>query len=207
MKNDDRAEFAQLILGVAEVYEKTPTDASIELYWESLADMEVDEVRRGIARHMRDRDRGRFMPKPADIIHAAAPKRSPVVAWAEIEQAISKFGRYRSVRFADEISNAVVRDMGGWEWICLQNFDEPWTQREFERRYDAYRECGIRSKDVLLGISDRENINAGYFDCVKPVLLIGEGCVSVEEKLALPAQEQSDAKIGSLIKRALGVQG
>jgi hypothetical protein len=204
MEPKDRVEFAQMILGVAEVYEKTPTDASIELYWSSLIGMTIEEVRQGIARHLGDRDRGRFMPKPADIIHAAAPKRTPVVAWAEVEHAVSKFGRYRSVRFADEVTNAVVRDLGGWDWMCTQNFDEPWTQREFERRYEAYRDSGVRSRDPLLGIADRENINAGYFDYIKPVLLIGDGCVAVEEKLLLPSQDQVDMRVGSLIKRAMG---
>ena len=70
-------------------------------------------------------------------------------------------GSYQSIRFEDGTINAVIADMGGWPWICTQNLDEPWTQKEFERRYNAYKAQNIKLDKRLAGHFEMENISKG----------------------------------------------
>jgi hypothetical protein len=175
MKKTDKTEFLVALSSVAELFGKTLTDATIELWWSVLKDLPLEDIKSGFSRHLRDAERGRFMPAPADIIGKTVAKRTALVAWAEVEEHMRLVGAYRSVEFADGTINAVIKDMGGWPWLCRQNLDEPWTQREFERRYREYQGYGRELHERLIGISDQENTNSGYLAYVKPAIQIGDG--------------------------------
>lgn len=153
----DKAQFAAFVAGIAEVYDKRMSEAAISIYWDTLKDLELSEVRSAFKRHLEDADGGRFMPRPSDIRAIARPPRDSVMAWSEVEGAMRKVGAYRSVQFQDPVINSVVRDMGGWPWICRQPLEEPWVQKEFERRYLAYRDAGHGDGSRLAGLHEIEN--------------------------------------------------
>lgn len=200
MKTNERSAFIDLILGTAELYEKTPGDAALELYWNALEDLELQQIEFAIGRHLRDPDKGRFMPKPADIRSCipGAGKRTSIIAWAEVERAIFKYGIYRTVQFVDGVTNAVLKDMGAWEWICSQDLEQPWTQKEFERRYEIYQQQQIQLHEPLIGIHERENRNNGYFsdprlpEYTKYRVLIGQ-----HDTLLLPESSEERKQISS----------
>jgi len=176
MQKQEKAEFSKSILATAEIYKENPSKGVIDLYFAALKDLTLDQIAEGIARHVNDPDRGRFMPKPADIRAALVPaKVDPLIAWREVEDAICKSGSYATVYFADEVTTAVIRDMGGWIWICEQNIDEPWIQKEFERRYKLYQDQGIRVRGRLPGRFEIENTNKGYLEYVPDPICIGSG--------------------------------
>ncbi len=145
------------------------------MYWQTLNDLTFDQFEKGLYAALRDPERGRFMPMPADILHFARPKRTSVEAWSEVERAMSHCGAYRTVQFEDGVTNAVVKDMGGWPWICSQDIDEPWTQKEFERRYESYRLSGARLNEPLPGIHETENRARNFLEYVPAPVMIGTG--------------------------------
>ena len=152
MLENDLPEFTKILLATGELYDKVPTAAVIDLYWDDLKDLSIKELMCAVTLCRRDPERGKFMPKPADILHFAKPKRTALIAWVELVEAMGVHGAYQSVRFADTITAAVVRDMGGWPYLCSLDIVEPWTQKEFERRYENYRLAGFCFDGVLPGL-------------------------------------------------------
>ncbi len=175
MKPADKKAFFALILSVGEMFDKGLTEPTLQLFWESLEDLGLSQVRHGVAKHLRDPKRGQFMPKPADIrrYSTGASDRDPVHAWSEVERAMTRLGAYATVQFEDSVINLIIRDMGGWPWICSRDIDEPWTQKEFERRYEAYRDSGQGSNEPLMGLHEQANRASGYLSHIPAPVLIG----------------------------------
>lgn len=68
MRNEDRARFAACLTAAAEVYGKAISSSAAEVWMAALSDLQIEVVETAMMRHMRDPERGQFMPKPADII-------------------------------------------------------------------------------------------------------------------------------------------
>lgn len=88
MDDADRGTFARLIQDVAEYYDRKLTAAAIEVYWHGLRRYSVDQVRRATSVHVSDPDRGRYMPRVADVVAAiqatqrADGRPGPDEAWS-----------------------------------------------------------------------------------------------------------------------------
>jgi hypothetical protein len=161
MENSEREDFLQILIATGEMYEKRLSTAVLGLYWESLKDLSIEQVSRGISIHANSLD-CKFIPKPGDIRKAIAPRpKDPLIAWRLVEESMGIHGCATTVRFEDGTINAVIRDMGGWPWICMQALDPPWIQKEFERRYAAYRNEGIRFDGRLIGTHESDNLHKG----------------------------------------------
>lgn len=175
MKTSDLKAFSAFLLAVAEMYQRKLTDSTVALYFESLKDLDLSQIKHGVKLHCEDQDEGKFMPLPAHIRGKIAHReKTPLLAWAQVVRTMESHGSYSSVRFVDGVINAVIRDMGGWPWICVQDISEPWTQKEFERRYADYKLAMIESQEHLPGLHETENVNRGYLAWVPPTALIGE---------------------------------
>ena len=68
MRNEDRGRFAACLTAAAEVYGKAISSSAAEVWMAALSDLQIEVVEAAMMRHMRDPERGQFMPKPADII-------------------------------------------------------------------------------------------------------------------------------------------
>ncbi|MBN2118554.1 MAG: hypothetical protein JW730_18415 [Anaerolineales bacterium] len=175
MIQSDYRQFIAVIQATAEIYGKTLSDTAIGLYWQALKGQSLDEVKRGISAHIAAPDCGRFMPRPADILRPfARVEKEPIIAWSQVARAMIKHGSYQSVCFEDGVINAVIRDLGGWIWICNQNIDEPWVQKEFERKYEAYRRERITHTERLPGYFEIDNHAKGLSEYVPQPILIEE---------------------------------
>lgn len=165
MKKTDRKRFAEILGSTAELFNRTITPAAIELWWNVLSDLELSAIEQGISRHLRDPDRGKFMPTPADVRHFCGSRHaSAAIAWGEVLDTMESHGAYASVLFADGVINAVVRDLGGWPAVCHRQAtdDEPvWLQKDFERRYAEYQASGRASHQSLAGLHQLENFKIG----------------------------------------------
>ncbi len=159
MTDREKPEFMKLLISTADLYKQELSSDVVELWWNALKSLSLVQVKRAFSKHIQDPAKGEWMPKPANIIAKikGSPERSALLAWAEVEEAVSKVGRYETVQFADPVINAVVRNLGGWIWLCDQNLDEPWTQKEFERRYLAYSEVGAGLNEPLPGLLQIQN--------------------------------------------------
>jgi hypothetical protein len=175
MEEKDKPEFGAKILGIGLMYDKQVTKVVVDLYWEALKDLTISQVDVAMAIHVRDHESGRFMPKPADLRkHVCRPEKTSVIAWRQVEDTYCKFNYYNSVQFEDGTINAVIKDMGGWLHFCSLNLDEPWTQKEFERRYNAYKAQRIELHESLPGFHELNNRNNGYQEHIPETRWIAE---------------------------------
>lgn len=108
MDDRDKPRFADAITECATVYGETLTPERIASYWRLLSHLPIEAIESAIDAHMRDPERGRFFPRPADII--AAAQRSyddghptPEEAWAI---AVTAEDEDETVVWTDEIAQA-----------------------------------------------------------------------------------------------------
>ncbi len=63
-----KAKFTAAVTGVAIFYGVKLPKMSLDIYWETLREHELETVQEAMQCHIKDPEYGRFMPKPADII-------------------------------------------------------------------------------------------------------------------------------------------
>jgi hypothetical protein len=184
MIKEDLKDFTVFFMAIAEVYGKKLSDTAVLIYFDALKDLDFTVIKRSVKAHCEDPEDGKFMPLPAHIRgRSCRPEKTSIIAWRQVEDAYCRFNYYDSVQFEDGTINAVIKDMGGWTWFSSQNLDEPWTQKEFERRYQAYKGQRIELQEVLPGFHELTNRNGGYIDHIPETKLILE---SGEIKLLAP---------------------
>jgi len=159
MTDREKPEFMKLLMSTADLHGKELSTDVVELWWNSLKAFDLNQVRQAFSDHIQDPVKGEWMPKPANIIAKleGSPERSALLAWTEVEEAVSSVGRYETVQFTDPVINATIRALGGWISLCDQNLDEPWMQKEFERRYLAHSEVGAGLNEPLPGLLQIQN--------------------------------------------------
>lgn len=173
MREEEKPQFAVLITGIGEMYDKSFNPFLLELYWNVLKSYSFEEVKNGVNRYLANADVGMFFPKPADIIAVIEgdSKTQALLAWTKVMSAIKMVGMYNSIVFDDALIHAVIRDMGGWQKLCItKNNDFPFVGNEFQNRYrwfvnqkpNNYPRC-------LIGILESNN-DADGFDSSSPIL-------------------------------------
>ena len=120
----DRAPFAELMIGVGEVYGEPVSDARMELYYRALEDLSLDEIRAAANAHVRG---SRFFPKPAELreaIDGSAEDRAEL-AWTSVVALVRRYGypgvdgRGTAPEFPDEATRRAAMELyGGWRSLC-----------------------------------------------------------------------------------------
>jgi len=64
----DKLKFSGLMDDLGTVYDKVVTVDMKRLYWDDLCHLPIVEIEAGMRAHRRDPDRGRYFPRPADIL-------------------------------------------------------------------------------------------------------------------------------------------
>ena len=167
MNQSDFDDFSNTLSLVAEQYGKSFSPDVIMLYWKALGDFEWSAVKHALFLHIRNADTGMYLPKIADIIKMLDGTTSDqaMVAWTDVEKAMSRVGAYASVVFDDNITQAVIRDMGGWAGMCHKQIDElPFVAKEFQQRYRHYKSTNkpTNHPKVLIGSAEAENQLLGF---------------------------------------------
>ena len=134
MHEADRKRFAELITGACEYYEKRISEQTLDFYWRALLEYSIEDLEFAAAAHVRDQDRGRFMPKVADFVFAieGSADECAALAWDLI---------LRNRGTDDPAANAAIKSMGGWQQaIGRQNEqDLPFIAKNFQTRYKAFK--------------------------------------------------------------------
>ena len=111
---DKKTKFAEIITGLAEVFNAEVSQVKLALYWEALKDLTADELNQAAGILLRT---ARFFPAPAELRDAAQPKGSgSIAAYRQARDACSRVGSYRSVEFADKRITRAIQLMGGWSF-------------------------------------------------------------------------------------------
>ena len=165
MISDDKKEFAKLMYGLAEIYERKMTKNQLVLYFASLSEYELNKVNSAINAHVKDPDCGTFMPKPADIIKQItgtakdlklAIESNALMQWSCVIAAIRGVGSYQTPNFKDAITSAVVSTMN-WVELCSMTTEQlKWAEKSFVRTYQDYSTLPIER--LPSHIAGRENI-------------------------------------------------
>ena len=173
---DNREEIVLLLMQVFDYYGKNLSDKSMEMYLLGLADMSADEVRQALSAHVRNPDKGMYVPKVADIVgYKTGDSVSQAdAAWAQVYRAVESVGKYDSVVFDDALVHVVVQMMGGWAKLCdCEDYEElTWRGKDFVRIYR-----GLVGKPLpeyprhLPGLSEIGNASRGFAS--DPPLLLG----------------------------------
>ncbi len=146
MNQHDAPKFAQLMATLGELYGKTITATFSEIYWRTLERFDIKDVQQAVRQHIADPDNGKFMPKPADLLHWIEGSRETraLHAWATVIAAIARVGVYQSVMFEDACIHKTIQSMGGWVRLCAMKIDEePFRAQEFQKYYKAYLMEGV----------------------------------------------------------------
>ena len=212
MLESDREGFAATLLTIGKSYGKALEADTLKLYWETLHDLSLGMVQSAIQRHMRDPERGRWMPLPSDILHQSGIRKPTALsAWAQVLDVMEARGAYRSVLFADGVTNAVIRDLGGWPGVCYRQANdeqEIWLQKEFERRYDDYLASGRVMTQTLVGLAEADNQEKALPEWIPETTYIEAG-QHIEPKMLVPppqtllgtgASNEVDAIVSKLSK-------
>lgn len=177
MENNDKERFGKLLVTTAELFEKELSPPVINLYFTALKGYAIDQIENALAKTI---TLCKFFPKPVEIIEFATGGQGKIEDVAQIQadivvNTIRKIGTYRSVKFKDTITNAVVLNcFGGWIKICseLLEQNEQWFRKDFVKYYQAYSRQNIRSNEVLTGYINAENESRGFIShMLEPVLI------------------------------------
>lgn len=116
-----------------------PSSEAFAIGWVDLIErrgITAQQVVEAVQDHMADPDRGRFAPKPADVLAAMRggnPDERAAVAWSAVMDAVRRYGAGRSVVFDDPATMAAVARMGGWVELCRM------TEADREPRWHTFR--------------------------------------------------------------------
>jgi hypothetical protein len=176
MELHDMPSFAQIMVGLGELYGKPVSETLIELYWAALKCFDIAAIRHAVHTHIHNPDAGQFMPTPADIVRylEGSANIKALYAWSKVIYAIKRVGHYETLVFDDVLIHAVIHDMGGWVELCRATEKElSFRAREFEKRYESY--ClhkPSRYPRQLAGLFNTTNMAKGFE--AKPPLFIGD---------------------------------
>ncbi|MGQ7249551.1 DUF6475 domain-containing protein [Halomonas sp. V046] len=166
MTDHDFKKFADIWGQAQEIYNRTVTSGTIELVYQALKHLDIEEVRRALTLHIQSPDTGQFPPKPGDVIKFARgdSQSRTLHAWAKVERAIRSVGHYSDVAFDDPLIHAAIERMGGWPKIAMVESEKDivWLRQRFEAQYRTY---AIHKPDqwpaFLPGISTQQNAQIG----------------------------------------------
>lgn len=148
------------------------TADSLRLWVASFADLTLEQLSDALLRFTKE---GSEFPTPAAVRKFAGYGEAGIddraaVAWASVRREMHRTGAYESVTFDDQMINAAIRNMGGWERLCETPIDQiDWKGKEFIAMYKTIVRTGIGDGSPLHGITAR--LNAGRFKAPAPRLI------------------------------------
>lgn len=168
MKPIDQERFKTILAGVCEIYSKRISSQLIQMYWQSLKPITIDQFDSAVQKHMLDTSNGQFFPKPADIMRnidgqQQSTEDRAMLAWMAVEQAISRVGAYGSLNLEDKQALMAVKHMGSWQQLCHTDRDKlGFKRQEFMANYKALENTPIEALPIsLAGIEELSNQRLG----------------------------------------------
>lgn len=205
MVDADRERFLSLLMALAGVFRVDPTEALLEGYWIGCRSMPLEAFSHACARAMESCE---HMPRPRELRELAGEVSTPdraIIAWEAVRKAIRSLGAYKSVRFDDPVTNAAVRNIGGWRELCSLSAEdlESFRRPRFEKAYRALADLPLspEATGYLSGIHESEN--AGLAGVETPVHTVRVG-LPAPPTAARPALEGRRAPATDAVAGLLG---
>lgn len=150
MLDSDLDQFGQMLDAVCSLlsrgtYQPSPTNTA--LWFRALSAHSIEDVRAAFDAHVKDPERGRFVPTPADILRQIHGDESnqALIAWGQALECV-RSGRYS----LDGPARAAVMSLGGWSVIGRSDETQNgFLQRQFVEAFKAYRAREIEEREAL----------------------------------------------------------
>lgn len=154
MTDKDRSRLVQTLLGVYAYYDRELSELAISIWLDDLAGHSIEAVSAAFVRHRRDTDRGRFLPRSADILRQLQgdAAEAATVAWSRLLGEVRRVGSYGSPA-VDQPARLALDAVGGWGALCRASERElAFMQRRFAEAFGVY-EARIQRGDepALIG--------------------------------------------------------
>ena len=175
MNRNDVDRFANAFGTTCEIFGKESTPLLSKAYFDALKNFTIEEVEDAFSKSIGTL---KFFPKPVELIEFISGPAGKIEDIATqqatlVLETIRREGAYRTVKFADCITNAVILKVyNGWVKICeeTKENDINWFIKDFAKYYKSFAATGQKSDSKLIGLSDAENSKNG-FDLEEPVLI------------------------------------
>ncbi len=176
MEEEDKKQLFAVLAATGVMLDKKLPREAMEMYFSSLKDLTLEQVKAAISKHVNCPDRGQFFPKVADIRYAlqGSVETQALMAWSKVLKVMEKHGAYESVVFDDPVIHLCLSDLGGWIQLCGMTYEEEtWRQKDFVKLYQAYAaRPPERYPGKLIGLFERHNAASGFE--VHPARLVGD---------------------------------
>lgn len=145
----DRPRFAELMLGIGEVYGEPVSEIRMELYFSALEHLSLDAVRAAANAHVRT---NKFFPKPAELleaVHGSDEDRADL-AWVEMLREVRRAGYIGTPQFTDPVARRAAMELyGGWTALCerlpASGPEQLGVAKLFKATYVAYSRRDVRA--------------------------------------------------------------
>lgn len=195
--------FSMFFTGLCELFDKRYSEALLGIYVNALSGYAIGDVAKAISHAATSCT---FFPKPSELIEllgggALRADEIGLIEAGKVLRAIKQVGSYRSVKFDDPVTTAVISThFGGWVKMCqdLKADADKWFLKDFEKAYVAYSRHGIKENAALPGVIETDNSAKG-FEFHENVIQIA----SLRKKAVETHRQDDVAVIGKSIKALL----
>ncbi|WP_218813329.1 DUF6475 domain-containing protein [Rickettsiella endosymbiont of Dermanyssus gallinae] len=179
MHDNDKELFLQWLTLLAESFNRKMSNLLLETYWQCLRAYPFAKVKAAILDILRNPDREVWgMPIAAELIELIQGNSRQFAqnAWAQVIHTIRTIGRYNSVVFDNPIIHCVIRDVGGWIYLCQQSEKTlSFLRQDFITRYQKYHaNPSINYPRVLRGSLEHDNEANGFANSQPDPMLVGD---------------------------------
>jgi hypothetical protein len=115
MSKPDKQRFSDLMDDLGVIYDREVSVTLKRLYWEDLGQYPLDVIEAAMQAHRRDRDRGRFFPKPADLLARIGGDATHIPAEAAWAIALESLDEDKTIIWTAEIERAREAARPIWE--------------------------------------------------------------------------------------------
>lgn len=200
MTDQDRDRFEEILLGLAEIFDKQLSEGQLDLYFGALSDMSIEDVVRAgniLARSTK------FFPKPVEFRESMAINTDDMaaIAYAKFFKGC-KHTPDKTLVFDDPIIHAVIVNLGGWndelydKWASIEK--EVWLRKDFERLYKTYAKMGVpdNTPEKLAGRMERNNEGRWDWATPQPALIGSKDSPILQKALAEHNEKRKALKAG-----------
>jgi hypothetical protein len=140
--------------------DNVPSKMVINAYSKALEAYTIEQIEAAFSNAI---GKSSWMPKPVELIEYIAGSPQDVADRAMLQahlviDAIRQHGAYKSVKFDDAVTNAVIdQGFGGWVSLAgdLLERNLKWFVKDFTATYQAYSRQGITKKGHLIGLHEQ----------------------------------------------------
>lgn len=163
--SESHAEAIRVLKAFFEVRNVKVTADALRMWVDALSDLTHEQLVDAVRRFNRESTE---YPTPAAVRRyagggSAVSEDRARVAWSVVRREIRRTGGYESIEFDDQVTNATIRAMGGWDKLCEVTEDTlPFRERDFLANYMAICRTGIGDGRPLVGIVARTNAGNGF---------------------------------------------